>query len=147
MNIQHFHCSYYSIIKPWKKITMMGQKFFYIPIYLYCVALAISAFWSLYFIIIFSSLWSLWDSHCLVWIFKKCSSIYQWVTKPLMEDRIYLESVCHCLIFSCSVSQQDLVKVHTSLLREIQDSVLMHNASNLHQIFIKYKERWFSLAI
>ncbi|XDV47728.1 hypothetical protein PO909_017293 [Leuciscus waleckii] len=35
----------------------------------------------------------------------------------------------------------DLVKVHTSLLREIQDSVLMHNASNLHQIFIKYKER------
>lgn len=35
----------------------------------------------------------------------------------------------------------DLVKVHTSLLREVQDSVLMHNATNLYQIFIKYKER------
>ncbi|KAF4117095.1 guanine nucleotide exchange factor VAV3b isoform X1 [Onychostoma macrolepis] len=35
----------------------------------------------------------------------------------------------------------DLVKVHKSLLAEIQDSVQNKNAENLHQIFIIYKDR------
>ncbi|XP_035279629.1 guanine nucleotide exchange factor VAV3b isoform X1 [Anguilla anguilla] len=35
----------------------------------------------------------------------------------------------------------DLVKVHKSLMQDIQDSVLNKNAQNLHQIFITYKER------
>uniref|UniRef100_A0A9J8C0Z8 Vav 3 guanine nucleotide exchange factor b n=1 Tax=Cyprinus carpio carpio TaxID=630221 RepID=A0A9J8C0Z8_CYPCA len=35
----------------------------------------------------------------------------------------------------------DLVKIHRSLLAEIQDSVQNRNAENLHQIFIIYKDR------
>uniref|UniRef100_H3BY38 Vav 3 guanine nucleotide exchange factor b n=1 Tax=Tetraodon nigroviridis TaxID=99883 RepID=H3BY38_TETNG len=35
----------------------------------------------------------------------------------------------------------DLVKVHKSLLVDLQDSIVNKNASNLHQIFISYKER------
>uniref|UniRef100_A0A671MB88 Guanine nucleotide exchange factor VAV3-like n=1 Tax=Sinocyclocheilus anshuiensis TaxID=1608454 RepID=A0A671MB88_9TELE len=35
----------------------------------------------------------------------------------------------------------DLVKIHKSLLAEIQDSVQNKNAENLHQIFIIYKDR------
>ncbi|XP_026139008.1 guanine nucleotide exchange factor VAV3-like isoform X1 [Carassius auratus] len=35
----------------------------------------------------------------------------------------------------------DLVKIHKSLLAEIQDSVQNRNAENLHQIFIIYKDR------
>lgn len=37
---------------------------------------------------------------------------------------------------------QDLVKVHKSLLQEIQDSVQHRSAQNLHQIFIAFKERY-----
>lgn len=36
---------------------------------------------------------------------------------------------------------QDLVKVHKSLLKDVQDSLSHHNAGNLFQIFIDYKER------
>ncbi|XP_047444413.1 guanine nucleotide exchange factor VAV3-like isoform X3 [Mugil cephalus] len=35
----------------------------------------------------------------------------------------------------------DLVKVHKSLMVEVQDSILNKNALNLYQIFINYKER------
>ncbi|XP_034163616.1 guanine nucleotide exchange factor VAV3 isoform X1 [Pangasianodon hypophthalmus] len=35
----------------------------------------------------------------------------------------------------------DLVKVHKTLLQDVQNSVNHHNASNLYQIFIDYKER------
>uniref|UniRef100_A0A3Q3XFU8 Uncharacterized protein n=1 Tax=Mola mola TaxID=94237 RepID=A0A3Q3XFU8_MOLML len=35
----------------------------------------------------------------------------------------------------------DLVKVHKSLMVDVQDSILNNNALNLHQIFISYKER------
>ncbi|KTG39794.1 hypothetical protein cypCar_00047878, partial [Cyprinus carpio] len=37
--------------------------------------------------------------------------------------------------------EKDLVKIHRSLLAEIQDSVQNRNAENLHQIFIIYKDR------
>lgn len=37
---------------------------------------------------------------------------------------------------------QDLVKVHKSLMVEVQDSILNKNALNLYQIFISYKERY-----
>ncbi|XP_051737617.1 guanine nucleotide exchange factor VAV3 [Ctenopharyngodon idella] len=62
-------------------------------------------------------------------------SIEKFFMKPLGQS---LSGVDIQKVF---INIPDLVKVHTSLLREIQDSVLMHNASNLHQIFIKYKER------
>ncbi|XP_051910532.1 guanine nucleotide exchange factor VAV3 isoform X1 [Hippocampus zosterae] len=39
------------------------------------------------------------------------------------------------------VNIPDLVKVHKSLLQEIQDSVQHRSAQNLHQIFIAFKER------
>ncbi|XP_076004910.1 guanine nucleotide exchange factor VAV3-like isoform X1 [Genypterus blacodes] len=35
----------------------------------------------------------------------------------------------------------DLVKVHKSLMADVQDSILNNNALNLYQIFINYKER------
>ncbi|KAG9343613.1 hypothetical protein JZ751_013783 [Albula glossodonta] len=35
----------------------------------------------------------------------------------------------------------DLVKVHKSLMQEVQDSILNKNGQNLYQIFITYKER------
>ncbi|KAF7222145.1 transcript variant X2 [Nothobranchius furzeri] len=38
-------------------------------------------------------------------------------------------------------SMQDLVKLHKSLMVDVQDSILNKNALNLHQIFIDYKER------
>ncbi|XP_059391065.1 guanine nucleotide exchange factor VAV3-like isoform X3 [Carassius carassius] len=62
-------------------------------------------------------------------------SIEKFFMKPLGQSlsRVEIEKVF--------VNIPDLVKVHMSLLREVQDSVLMHNASNLYQIFIKYKER------
>lgn len=37
---------------------------------------------------------------------------------------------------------QDLVKVHKSLMGDVQDSILNKNALNLYQIFINYKERY-----
>ncbi|ROL44779.1 Guanine nucleotide exchange factor VAV3 [Anabarilius grahami] len=37
--------------------------------------------------------------------------------------------------------EKDLVKVHKSLMTEIQDSVQNKNAENLHQIFITYKDK------
>lgn len=37
---------------------------------------------------------------------------------------------------------QDLVKVHKSLMGDVQDSILYKNALNLYQIFISYKERY-----
>uniref|UniRef100_A0A3Q2YK50 Vav guanine nucleotide exchange factor 3 n=1 Tax=Hippocampus comes TaxID=109280 RepID=A0A3Q2YK50_HIPCM len=43
------------------------------------------------------------------------------------------------VVFVCVF--QDLVKVHKSLLQEIQDSVQHRSAQNLHQIFIAFKER------
>ncbi len=70
--------------------------------------------------------------------------MYQWVKTAsngghiLAWITVLLFLSPHILMF-CIV--QDLVKVHTSLLKEVQDSVLMHNASNLFQIFINYKER------
>ncbi|KAM6919002.1 guanine nucleotide exchange factor VAV3-like isoform 2-T2 [Xenentodon cancila] len=39
------------------------------------------------------------------------------------------------------VNISDLVKVHKSLMAEVQDSILNKNALNLYQIFINYKER------
>ncbi|KAM9720016.1 guanine nucleotide exchange factor VAV3-like isoform 2-T2 [Menidia menidia] len=39
------------------------------------------------------------------------------------------------------VNIPDLVQVHKNLLVDVQDSILNNNASNLHQIFISYKER------
>uniref|UniRef100_A0A673FU79 Guanine nucleotide exchange factor VAV3-like n=1 Tax=Sinocyclocheilus rhinocerous TaxID=307959 RepID=A0A673FU79_9TELE len=39
------------------------------------------------------------------------------------------------------INMPDLVKIHKSLLAEIQDSVQNKNAENLHQIFIIYKDR------
>ncbi|XP_030624844.1 guanine nucleotide exchange factor VAV3 [Chanos chanos] len=39
------------------------------------------------------------------------------------------------------VNIPDLVKVHKSLLGEVQESVEQHNARNLYQVFINYKER------
>ncbi|CAN9502752.1 unnamed protein product [Ophioblennius macclurei] len=39
------------------------------------------------------------------------------------------------------VNIPDLVKVHKSLMVEVQDSILNRNALNLYQIFISYKER------
>ncbi|XP_071347906.1 guanine nucleotide exchange factor VAV3-like isoform X1 [Trachinotus anak] len=39
------------------------------------------------------------------------------------------------------VNIPDLVKVHKSLMVEVQDSILNKNALNLYQIFISYKER------
>uniref|UniRef100_A0A8C1RZ50 Vav guanine nucleotide exchange factor 3 n=1 Tax=Cyprinus carpio TaxID=7962 RepID=A0A8C1RZ50_CYPCA len=62
-------------------------------------------------------------------------SIEKFFMKPLGQSLSSVE------IEKVFVNIPDLVKVHTSLLREVQDSVLMHNASNLYQIFIKYKER------
>lgn len=38
-------------------------------------------------------------------------------------------------------AMQDLVKVHKSLMLEVQDSILNKNALNLYQIFINYKAR------
>ncbi|XP_072525083.1 guanine nucleotide exchange factor VAV3b isoform X2 [Salminus brasiliensis] len=35
----------------------------------------------------------------------------------------------------------DLVKVHKSLMADLQDSIQHRNASNLHQVFIAYKDR------
>ncbi len=52
-----------------------------------------------------------------------------------------------CLTFPTNLNyvyicaSQDLVKVHKSLLAEMQDSVQNKNAENLHQIFIIYKDR------
>ncbi len=43
-------------------------------------------------------------------------------------------------VYICA--SQDLVKLHKSLLTEIQDSVQNKNAENLHQIFIIYKDRY-----
>lgn len=37
---------------------------------------------------------------------------------------------------------QDLVRLHKSLMTEVQDSILNKNALNLYQIFISYKERY-----
>lgn len=37
---------------------------------------------------------------------------------------------------------QDLVKLHKSLMVDLQDSILNKNALNLHQIFISYKDRY-----
>uniref|UniRef100_A0A671N3H6 Guanine nucleotide exchange factor VAV3-like n=1 Tax=Sinocyclocheilus anshuiensis TaxID=1608454 RepID=A0A671N3H6_9TELE len=62
-------------------------------------------------------------------------SIEKFFMKPLGQSLSSVE------IEKVFINIPDLVKVHTSLLREVQDSVLMHNASNLYQIFIKYKER------
>uniref|UniRef100_A0A671PE37 Guanine nucleotide exchange factor VAV3-like n=1 Tax=Sinocyclocheilus anshuiensis TaxID=1608454 RepID=A0A671PE37_9TELE len=62
-------------------------------------------------------------------------SIEKFFMKPLGQSLSSVE------IEKVFINIPDLVKVHTSLLREVQDSVLMHNASNLFQIFIKYKER------
>uniref|UniRef100_A0A8C2BRJ5 Vav guanine nucleotide exchange factor 3 n=1 Tax=Cyprinus carpio TaxID=7962 RepID=A0A8C2BRJ5_CYPCA len=62
-------------------------------------------------------------------------SIEKFFMKPLGQSLSSVE------IEKVFVNIPELVKVHTSLLREVQDSVLMHNASNLYQIFIKYKER------
>lgn len=39
-------------------------------------------------------------------------------------------------------ASQDLVKVHKSLMAEIQDSVQNKNAENLHQIFIAFKDKY-----
>ncbi|KAM6989223.1 guanine nucleotide exchange factor VAV3b isoform 2-T2 [Tautogolabrus adspersus] len=39
------------------------------------------------------------------------------------------------------VNIPDLVKVHKSLMVDVQDSILNKNALNLHQIFISYKDR------
>ncbi|XP_062413751.1 guanine nucleotide exchange factor VAV3-like isoform X2 [Pungitius pungitius] len=39
------------------------------------------------------------------------------------------------------VNIPDLVKVHKSLMGDVQDSILYKNALNLYQIFISYKER------
>lgn len=39
---------------------------------------------------------------------------------------------------------QDLVRLHKSLMAEVQDSILNKNALNLYQIFISYKERYVS---
>ncbi|XP_039999043.1 guanine nucleotide exchange factor VAV3-like isoform X4 [Xiphias gladius] len=39
------------------------------------------------------------------------------------------------------VNIPDLVKVHKSLMVDVQDSILNKNALNLYQIFIRYKER------
>ncbi|XP_036437313.1 guanine nucleotide exchange factor VAV3 isoform X1 [Colossoma macropomum] len=39
------------------------------------------------------------------------------------------------------VNIPDLVKVHKSLLQEVQNSINHQNSSNLHQIFMDYKER------
>uniref|UniRef100_A0A8C6PFG9 Vav 3 guanine nucleotide exchange factor b n=1 Tax=Nothobranchius furzeri TaxID=105023 RepID=A0A8C6PFG9_NOTFU len=39
------------------------------------------------------------------------------------------------------VNIPDLVKLHKSLMVDVQDSILNKNALNLHQIFIDYKER------
>ncbi|XP_073797008.1 guanine nucleotide exchange factor VAV3 isoform X2 [Danio rerio] len=62
-------------------------------------------------------------------------SIEKFFMKPLGQSLSSVE------IEKVFINIPDLVKVHTSLLREVQDSVLMHNATNLYQIFIKYKER------
>ncbi|KAL1248470.1 hypothetical protein QQF64_021788, partial [Cirrhinus molitorella] len=62
-------------------------------------------------------------------------SIEKFFMKPLGQSLSGVE------IEKVFINIPDLVKVHTSLLKEVQDSVLMHNASNLYQIFIKYKER------
>lgn len=45
-------------------------------------------------------------------------------------------------IYMCVFASQDLVKVHKSLMAEIQDSVQNKNAENLHQIFITYKDKY-----
>uniref|UniRef100_A0A8C1GB66 Vav guanine nucleotide exchange factor 3 n=1 Tax=Cyprinus carpio TaxID=7962 RepID=A0A8C1GB66_CYPCA len=62
-------------------------------------------------------------------------SIEKFFMKPLGQSLSSVE------IEKVFINIPDLVKVHTSLLREVQDSVLMHNANNLFQIFINYKER------
>uniref|UniRef100_A0A672LF67 Vav guanine nucleotide exchange factor 3 n=1 Tax=Sinocyclocheilus grahami TaxID=75366 RepID=A0A672LF67_SINGR len=62
-------------------------------------------------------------------------SIEKFFMKPLGQSLSSVE------IEKVFINIPDLVKLHTSLLREVQDSVLMHNANNLFQIFIKYKER------
>uniref|UniRef100_A0A8C3B395 Vav 3 guanine nucleotide exchange factor b n=1 Tax=Cyclopterus lumpus TaxID=8103 RepID=A0A8C3B395_CYCLU len=46
------------------------------------------------------------------------------------------------IIYRCLFSlMQELVKVHKSLMVDVQDSILNKNALNLYQIFISYKER------
>ncbi|XP_026057192.1 guanine nucleotide exchange factor VAV3-like [Carassius auratus] len=62
-------------------------------------------------------------------------SIEKFFMKPLGQSLSSVE------IEKVFINIPELVKVHMSLLREVQDSVIMHNASNLFQIFIKYKER------
>ncbi|XP_051543198.1 guanine nucleotide exchange factor VAV3-like isoform X1 [Myxocyprinus asiaticus] len=62
-------------------------------------------------------------------------SIEKFFMKPLGQSLSGVE------IEKVFINIPDLVKVHTSLLKEVQESVLQHNASNMYQIFIKYKER------
>ncbi|KAK3551093.1 hypothetical protein QTP70_012455 [Hemibagrus guttatus] len=46
-----------------------------------------------------------------------------------------------CEINKVFVNIPDLVKVHKSLLQDLQNSISHQSASNLYQIFIDYKER------
>uniref|UniRef100_A0A8C9UAK0 Vav 3 guanine nucleotide exchange factor b n=1 Tax=Scleropages formosus TaxID=113540 RepID=A0A8C9UAK0_SCLFO len=39
------------------------------------------------------------------------------------------------------VNIPDLVKIHKSLMQEVQDSIVNKNAQNIHEIFITYKQR------
>lgn len=48
----------------------------------------------------------------------------------------------HPVFWSFLSLLQDLVKVHKSLMADVQDSILNKNALNLYQIFINYKERY-----
>ncbi|TRY95820.1 hypothetical protein DNTS_022040 [Danionella cerebrum] len=62
-------------------------------------------------------------------------SIEKFFMKPLGQSLSSTE------IEKVFINIPDLVKVHMNLLKEVQDSVLLHSAGNLYQIFIKYKER------
>ncbi len=52
----------------------------------------------------------------------------------------YLSDISNKFKYVYICASQDLVKVHKSLLAEMQDSVQNKNAENLHQIFIIYKD-------
>lgn len=55
-------------------------------------------------------------------------------------DMTLIWSIYEFRAFSSSIIQ-DLVKVHKSLMVELQESILDKNALNLYQIFITYKDR------
>lgn len=60
------------------------------------------------------------------------------LNKKKRKESITTNISRYCCLLSPT---QDLVKVHKSLMLDVQDSILNKNALNLYHIFISYKER------